>query len=46
MAFAPAARPSQGGRKDAQAAFVERLGEIGKDTENLLDQLLKQCDAR
>ena len=46
MAFAPAARPSQGGRKDAQAAFVERLGEIGKDTENLLDQLLAAQPAK
>jgi len=46
MAFASAARPSQGGRKDAQAAFVERLGEIGKDTENLLDQLLAAQPAK
>ena len=40
MAFASAARPSQGERNDAQAAFVERLSEIAKDTENLLDRLL------
>jgi farnesyl diphosphate synthase len=40
MAFASAARPSQGERKEAQEAFVKRLGEIAKDTENLLDRLL------
>ncbi len=45
MAFASAARPPQGGRKDAQAAFVERLGKFAKDTENLLDRLLAEQPA-
>jgi farnesyl diphosphate synthase len=40
MTFASAARPSQGARKNTQAAFVERLGAIAKDTEILLDRLL------